>query len=534
VRKARQALSRPGSEPRPKGRPSPEPKSPVTPKDHATPKGPAKPDPAATKPKDADAGPGKDRTPDREPSKDRTPEKDRTPDKDRAPAKDKASETAPKKKQKEIEGPKPAKPKKPKSPVGKALSRAKGAVKSALKKVGNAAKTLGRKLKKSKLGKALKNGASKLRNFLKRKKDQLRDHKRRQQEQKRQKQDQRKKDEKSKESKEARLARIVPRVRKILSPVLHKGINPLTLRSTLAALRTWYRLTALERRGVQRGNIWATLNPEKPTNEFVEEDPEKQQKKLEEASAPGGNQSDQEKERQKQDQKKSEEEAGRASAAELALRSAPGDVTLAGRRPVEEKDGRLVPASGKVLLVGEGNLSFTEANLNLNRNIPSNVTATIYEKEEDIKDESTLRRAEELRNRGVNVEYDVDATRLHARTPRLLYDNIIWMFPHPGGDRQGVATRGQALLSAFLPSAREVLAPGGRISVTLKSNWYVSRWRPREIGAAAGLRLVAERPFRQNDYSGYYHETTAAGARPADISTGITFIFMKAEGRSAR
>ncbi|MGM9463261.1 Rossmann-like fold-containing protein [Streptomyces murinus] len=529
LRKARQALSRPGTERKPKGEPSPEPKSPVKPKDHATPKGPArKPDGPETRPKDAEAGAGKDRSP----AEERTPDRDRGPEREKTGSEDKKPETAPKKKQKEIEGPKPTKPKKPKSPVAKALSKAKGAVKSALKKVGNAAKTLGRKLKKSKVGKALKNGASKLRNFFKKKKDQLRDHKKRQQEQKRRKQDQRKKDEKSKESKEARLQQIVPRIRAILSPVLHKGVHPVALQGTLAALRMWYRLTSLERRGLKHGNIWATLNPDKPVNEFIEVDPAEQRRKQEQQLAPGRDQGDPEKERQAQ--KKPEESASNTSAAELVLRSAPGDVTLSGREVTEEKGDKLVPASGRVLLVGEGNLSFTEANLNLNRNVPSNVTATIYEKEEDVKEESTLRRAEELRNRGVNVEYDVDATRLHARMPRVLYDNIIWMFPHPGGDRQGVATRGQALLSAFLPSASKVLAPGGRISVTLKSNWYVSRWRPREIGAAAGLALVAERSFQQSDYPGYYHETTAAGARPADISAGITFVFMKAEGRSAR
>ncbi|MGI5453421.1 eCIS core domain-containing protein [Streptomyces sp. CA-249302] len=234
VRKARQALSREGTEPRPKGRPSPEPKSPVKPKDHATPKGPAKtPDAAETKPK----------------------------------------ERAPAKKQKEIEGPKPAKPRKPKSPAGKALSRAKGAVKSALKKVGNAAKTLGRKLKKSKLGKALKNGASKLRNFLKHKKDRLRDHKRRQQEQKRRKQDQRKKDERSKESKEARLQKIVARVRPKVRQLLERGVPERALLGALAAMRTWYRLTGLDKQGERQFEVEATLNPHESAGQGYELQP---------------------------------------------------------------------------------------------------------------------------------------------------------------------------------------------------------------------------------------------------------------------
>jgi hypothetical protein len=239
VRKARQVLGRPGTEHKPKGHPSPDPKTPVKPKDHATPKGPAKkPDEAATKPRDTK--PQESKPEHAEPGRDK----------------------APSKKPKQIEGPKPTKPRKPKSPVGKALSKAKGAVKSALKKAGNAAKTLGRKLKKSKLGKALKKGASKLRNFFKKKKDQFRDHKKRQQEQKRKKQDQRKKDEKSKESKEARLRKIIARLRPKLRSLLAKGVMRPVLLGALAAMRVWYRLTALDLRGEQAGEVLARLNPE--------------------------------------------------------------------------------------------------------------------------------------------------------------------------------------------------------------------------------------------------------------------------------
>ncbi|MFH8732750.1 DUF4157 domain-containing protein [Streptomyces sp. NPDC017964] len=259
MRRARQALGRPGTERRPKGEPSPDPKSPVKPKDHATPKGPAKkPDTAETRPKEKEKAP----------EKEQGPAKDRTPDKEQAPAKGKTPESAPKKKQKEIEGPKPTKPKKPKSPVGRALAKAKGAVKSALKKVGNAAKTLGRKLKKSKLGKALKNGASKLRNYFKRKKDQFRDHKRRRQEEKRRKQDQRKKDEKSKESKEARLQKIATRVRPKVRALLDRGVKGPFLRAALAAMRTWYRLTSLATRGSEQGAVQAVLNPEVDAGTF--------------------------------------------------------------------------------------------------------------------------------------------------------------------------------------------------------------------------------------------------------------------------
>ncbi|MEW2624192.1 DUF4157 domain-containing protein [Streptomyces sp. NPDC048106] len=269
LRKARQALSRPATGHRPKGEPSPGPKSPVKPKDHATPKAPArKPDGAETRPKDAEPRAGRERAPDKEPT------------------------AAPKKKQKEIEGPKPTKPKKPRSPVAKALSKAKGAVRSALRKARNAARTLGRKLKKSKVGKALKNGASKLRTFFKKKKDQLRDHKKRQQEQKRRKQDQRKKDEKSKESKEARLQKIVERIRPRLQNMLGKGVGRLASKAVLLGLRTWYRLTELGDTPSSPFKVNATLNPTESAgegdrakvelsdrlDEFLNKDPERRER----------------------------------------------------------------------------------------------------------------------------------------------------------------------------------------------------------------------------------------------------------------
>ncbi|MFI1355484.1 DUF4157 domain-containing protein [Streptomyces sp. NPDC020898] len=264
MRNAKQKVAEPATPRWPRGEPSPDLKTPVKPKDTATPKGPAKADTAATKPKDS----AKDR-----PGQDRTPDRDQAPTKkDQAPAKDKSPEATPKKK-KEIEGPKPAKPKKPKSPVGKALAKAKGAVKSALKKVGNAAKTLGKKLKKTKVGKALKNSASKLRNVFKKKKDRLRDDKRRQQEQKRRDQDRRKKDEKSKESKSVRLHKIVLRIRPRLDGLLEKGVPRPVMIATLAGVRLWYRLTGLTLRGNETGDILARLNPEEVSNEFTEVEP---------------------------------------------------------------------------------------------------------------------------------------------------------------------------------------------------------------------------------------------------------------------
>ncbi|MEV4143727.1 Rossmann-like fold-containing protein [Amycolatopsis sp. NPDC049691] len=198
-----------------------------------------------------------------------------------------------------------------------------------------------------------------------------------------------------------------------------------------------------------------------------------------------------------------------------------------------DNSGNLIPISGKTLLVGEGNLSFTEANLILGRILPGDVTATIYEKKEE-KSEETRQRAERLQAQGVTVEFGVDATRLHEDADKKpKFDNIIWMFPHPGGrfsERHLVAAKGATLLRLFFSSAAQRLNPNGKVTVTLRvakdPEWYIARFKPVEAAQAAGLRLVSGQGFSQADYPDYTHETTEGGESP-DVSRGHTFIFTK-------
>lgn len=211
----------------------------------------------------------------------------------------------------------------------------------------------------------------------------------------------------------------------------------------------------------------------------------------------------------------------------VASQGCPPNGVLAQRNPDNKEP--VIPMSGKALLVGEGNLTFTEANLDLGYNIPGNITATVYEKREEVKDEATLARAEKLQQQGVTVEFGVDATKLHEDSDgKPKFDSIIWMFPHPGGARPQVATAGAALLLDFFKSAERRLRPGGKVAVTLRSDWYVRRWRPVEAAAAAGLKPVSEPPshqFEQIAYPGYTHETTDSGATKPDVSRGSTFVF---------
>ena len=75
---------------------------------------------------------------------------------------------------------------------------------------------------------------------------------------------------KPEESKDARLARIIARIRPRLARVLDRGIRRRLLSPVLAGMRLWYRLTALDLIGKPASAIRARLNPEGNSNQLSE------------------------------------------------------------------------------------------------------------------------------------------------------------------------------------------------------------------------------------------------------------------------
>ncbi|MET9585415.1 DUF4157 domain-containing protein [Streptomyces sp. NPDC006539] len=275
VRNAVESLRKPAGPSKPKGPRVPKHRS------TSTDRGPGR-----SAPKDTAHDRPTSRTPDkeREHRRDETEAKrdqqkpDATPSKasDQRPdvKKDKSPDTAPRKK-KETEAPKRQKPRKPKSPLGRALTKIKGKVKSALKKIRNAGKALGRKLRKSKIGQALNSSGKKMRDFFRKKRDKMRDDKKQRTDHKKQKRDAKKKKEKSKESKADRLDKIISRIRPLLRGRLAKGLSRAVHLRMLAALQRWYRLTRLEKTGHPDFKVMAELNPRGPvTPGYTEADDE--------------------------------------------------------------------------------------------------------------------------------------------------------------------------------------------------------------------------------------------------------------------
>ena len=123
------------------------------------------------------------------------------------------------------------------------------------------------------------------------------------------------------------------------------------------------------------------------------------------------------------------------------------------------------------------------------------LTATTLLSEAELT--STYTRAaailDELRERGVDVRFEVDATAL-ALGPA---DVIIFSFPHLGltdlSDEALAARRHGVLLAHFFASAAPLLADGGRVHLTLSGN-HPTSWRVAEHAARNGLRIARAAP----------------------------------------
>ncbi|KAI0726130.1 hypothetical protein C8Q72DRAFT_539267 [Fomitopsis betulina] len=126
----------------------------------------------------------------------------------------------------------------------------------------------------------------------------------------------------------------------------------------------------------------------------------------------------------------------------------------------------------RILLIGEGNFSFARALFFNPPSVleflpPGSVTATAYDSEDECY--SKYPEAKEivsaLRQKGVQVLFDVDATKLEncVALKGTTWDKVVWNFPHAGKgitDQDRNILSNQMLILDFLRSAAPFLATG--------------------------------------------------------------------------
>ena len=166
-----------------------------------------------------------------------------------------------------------------------------------------------------------------------------------------------------------------------------------------------------------------------------------------------------------------------------------------------------------VLLCGDGDFSFSLAIARIllplgltnndtisldteNQQSLSNLVATSFEPLETLTEvyPNALENIQVLTDRSCMVRYRVDATRLKETlsetTRNRTFDRIVWNFPCTavarGQDGQNEAMEeNKDLISRFVRSARDFLAPGGEIHICHKTKPPFNQWKLEDVVISA-------------------------------------------------
>eukprot|EP00457_Paulinella_chromatophora_P007198 gb/GEZN01007219.1/.p1 GENE.gb/GEZN01007219.1/~~gb/GEZN01007219.1/.p1 ORF type:complete len:409 (-),score=57.78 gb/GEZN01007219.1/:315-1541(-) len=183
----------------------------------------------------------------------------------------------------------------------------------------------------------------------------------------------------------------------------------------------------------------------------------------------------------------------------------------------------------KILLVGEGNFTFSQA---IAKQIKSgkNIVATSFDSKLDVlrKYPEARETVRALRLAGARVIYGVDARHLEQE-PSLCsdrYDRIVFNFPHVGGSKPEDVQRNQVLLRAFFSSAKSILSTHGQIHVALRGNDFYKSWDIEAQARQAGLPCLHVCPFDPSLFPGYRNCRTNPAFRDApDLGDALHYIF---------
>lgn len=197
--------------------------------------------------------------------------------------------------------------------------------------------------------------------------------------------------------------------------------------------------------------------------------------------------------------------------------------------------------SQAILLVGEGDFSFTTALVNLWEDAKrplNNIVSTSYDSKSDsyAKYPKSKNNIKILRKAGVNVLTKIDATKLDTEktVSKLLqnlpedrlFDKIIFNFPHLGtgeSDKEKSAAAHSKFLSEFASSAQPLLSPSGELHLTLKRNEVYKKWRAGKVIEKTSLyKLVSTIEFFPEAYPGYAHKRTVGEERSEENNEDIT------------
>lgn len=167
---------------------------------------------------------------------------------------------------------------------------------------------------------------------------------------------------------------------------------------------------------------------------------------------------------------------------------------------------------GRMLLIGEGDFSFARSLVEGGHVKPSDLVATEVQPRSALTD--AAENIEWLEQRGVKIEFEVDARKLGERSDLGEFDTIRWNFPRDDGSPVGAGGRMGAIFTEFFAGAKSRLKPSGTIELALD---YIQPYRNYgyiPAAAASGWNYLGHTPFDFSQYPRYRHRfTTGRGSR---------------------
>ncbi|XP_027941365.1 uncharacterized protein At4g26485-like [Vigna unguiculata] len=180
---------------------------------------------------------------------------------------------------------------------------------------------------------------------------------------------------------------------------------------------------------------------------------------------------------------------------------------------MEEKTIKHYSSSQKILLVGEGDFSFS---LSLAKAFgsASNMVATSLDSKGILlwKYPRVSIKLMELEELGCTILHEVDVHTMseHPLLKTKCFDRIIFNFPHAGftyrEHKLCQIELHQKLVSGFFKSAKKMITQNGEIHVTHKNGNPYNKWEVVELAVDENLQLVEKVRFRKRDYLGYVNK----------------------------
>lgn len=171
--------------------------------------------------------------------------------------------------------------------------------------------------------------------------------------------------------------------------------------------------------------------------------------------------------------------------------------------------------SRSILLVGEGNFSFSAYLCQSMSGSMTSVTATCLQRQDEaLRHEGAATNIQTIRESGGTVLFEVDCTKLGECKPLKghVFDLVVFNFPHCG--RKSGVKKNRELLKNFFFSCVQVLSEDGEVHVSLcngqggtpadqpKREWHNS-WQIAAMAAEAQLVLSDVQPFENEKYQSY-------------------------------